>query len=47
MLSDNLRQLSRRDLLRVTRQYGITSTLLAAGSMTGLVSAARLAEAAN
>jgi hypothetical protein len=47
MLSDKLKQLSRRDLLRVTRQYGITSTLLAAGSMTGLVSAARLAEAAN
>jgi TRAP-type C4-dicarboxylate transport system substrate-binding protein len=47
MLSDKLKHLSRRDLLRLTRQYGITSTLLAAGSMTGLVSMARLAEAAN
>src|SRR3546814_820136 len=47
MLSDKLKQLSRRDLLRLTRQYGITSTLLAAGSITGVISAARLAEAAN
>lgn len=47
MLSDKLKAVSRRDLLRLTRQYGITSTLLAAGSMTGLISATRLAEAAN
>lgn len=47
MLSDKLKAVSRRDLLRLTRQYGITSTLLAAGSMTGFISAARLAEAAN
>ncbi len=47
MLSDKLKQVSRRDLLRLTKQYGISSTLLAAGSMTGLITTARLAEAAN
>jgi TRAP-type C4-dicarboxylate transport system substrate-binding protein len=47
MLSEKLTQISRRDLLRLTRRYGITSTLLAAGSMTGAISLARLAEAAN
>ena len=47
MLSDKLTQVSRRDLLRLTKQYGITSTLLAAGSLTGMITTARLAEAAN
>ena len=47
MLSDKLKHVSRRDLLRLTKQYGISSTLLAAGSMTGLITTARLAEAAN
>lgn len=47
MLNEKLKHVSRRDLLRLTRQYGITSTLLAAGSLTGVISAARLAEAAN
>ena len=47
MLSRKLRNISRRDLLRLTKHYGITSTLLAAGSLTGAVSLARLAEAAN
>jgi len=47
MLSEKLTHVSRRDLLRLTRQYGITSTLLAAGALTGTVSLARLAEAAN
>jgi len=47
MLSRKLRDISRRDLLRLTKHYGITSTLLAAGSLTGAVSLARLAEAAN
>ena len=47
MLSDKLKHVSRRDLLRLTKQYGITSTLLAAGSLTGTISLARLAEAAN
>ena len=47
MLSEKLKHVSRRDLLRLAKQYGITSTLLAAGSLTGAVSLARLAEAAN
>ena len=47
MLSRKLRNISRRDLLRLTKHYGITSTLLAAGSLTGAVSLARLAEAAH
>ena len=47
MLSDKLTHVSRRDLLRLTRQFGVTSTLLAAGSMTGTITLARLAEAAN
>ncbi|MEO3428293.1 TRAP transporter substrate-binding protein [Pelagibius sp. CAU 1746] len=47
MLSEKLKHLSRRDLLRLTKRYGISSTLLAAGSMTGLITATRLAEAAN
>jgi TRAP-type transport system periplasmic protein len=47
MLSEKLKQVSRRDLLRLTKQYGISSTLLAAGSMTGIFTATQLAEAAN
>ena len=47
MLSEKLKHVSRRDLLRLTKQYGITSTLMAAGSMTGLFTATQLAEAAN
>ena len=47
MLLDKLQGVSRRDLLRLTKHFGITSTLLAAGGLTGAVSFARLAEAAN
>ena len=47
MLSDKLKHVSRRDLLRLTKQYGISSTLLAAGSMTGVISATRLAGMAS
>lgn len=39
--------ISRRDLIRVAGRYGLTSTLLAASGLTGLVSVSRLAEAAN
>ncbi|MGI9417528.1 MAG: TRAP transporter substrate-binding protein DctP [Geminicoccaceae bacterium] len=39
--------MSRRDMLRLTKQFGITSTLFAAGSLTGAVTLPRLAEAAN
>ncbi|GBE44818.1 2,3-diketo-L-gulonate-binding periplasmic protein YiaO precursor [bacterium BMS3Bbin10] len=46
-LSEKLKGISRRDLLRLTKHFGITSTLLAAGGLTGVVSFARLAEAAN
>jgi len=34
-------------MLRLTKQFGLTSTLLAAGSLTGAVTFSRLAEAAN
>ena len=46
-VSDKLRGISRRDLLRLTKHFGISSTLLAAGGLTGAVSFSRLAEAAN
>ena len=47
MLRDKLKNISRRDLLRLTKQYGISSTLLAAGAATGMVSFEQLAQAAN
>ncbi|MGI9333607.1 MAG: TRAP transporter substrate-binding protein [Gammaproteobacteria bacterium] len=47
MLTEKLKNVSRRDLLNLTARFGISSTLLAAGSATGLLTAARLAEAAN
>ncbi len=46
-LSEKLQGISRRDMLRLTKQFGITSTMLAAGSLTGAVTFSRLAEAAN
>jgi len=47
MLTEKLKHVSRRDLLRLTKQFGISSTLLAAGGLTGMVTLPRLAEAAN
>ncbi len=47
MLIEKLKHISRRDLLRLTKQFGISSTLLAAASLTGVVTLTRLAEAAN
>ena len=47
MLKEKLTGISRRDLLRLTKAYGITSTLLAAGSLAGVVTFPRLAQAAN
>ena len=47
MLYDKLKHISRRDLFRLTKQYGMTSTFMAAAALTGTVSLARLAEAAN
>lgn len=46
-VSEKLRGISRRDVLRLTKQFGISSTLLAAGGLTGAISFSRLAEAAN
>ena len=45
--SDKLSGISRRDLLKLTGTYGISSTLLAAGAFTGAMSAANLAKAAE
>ncbi|MBP5859042.1 TRAP transporter substrate-binding protein [Marivibrio halodurans] len=46
-IGDKLRRVSRRDLLRLTKQYGITSTVLAAGAMTGAIGLPDLARAAE
>lgn len=46
-VSEKLKGVSRRDLLKLTKHFGVTSTLLAAGGLTGAVSLSRLAEAAN
>lgn len=45
--TDKLKGISRRDVLRLTKRFGITSTLIAAGGLTGTVTLSRLAEAAN
>lgn len=47
MLSEKLRGISRRDLFRLFKDYGISSTLLAAGAMTGAITLPGLAQAAN
>ncbi len=47
MLLDKMKGVSRRDLLRLTKQFGISSTLMAVGGMTGAVTLSSLAEAAN
>lgn len=44
---DKLDGISRRDVFRVAGRYGLSSTLLAAGGMTGAVSLAGLARAAE
>jgi len=46
-LSEKLSAISRRDLFRLSGQFGLSSTLLAAGSMGGVVSLASLAKAAE
>ena len=46
-VSGILSEFSRRDLFRVAGQYGLTSTLLAAGGMGGVVSLSGLANAAE
>lgn len=46
-ISRNLSRMSRRDLFRVAGQYGMSSTLLAAGGFGGAMSLANLAAAAE
>ncbi|MGJ8546623.1 MAG: TRAP transporter substrate-binding protein [Sulfitobacter sp.] len=46
-VGDKLSQISRRDLFRVAGQYGMSTTLLAAGSFGGAMSLANLASAAE
>ena len=46
-VADKLSGISRRDLLKLTGQYGISSTLLAAGAATGALSVSSLAKAAD
>ncbi|WP_299655442.1 TRAP transporter substrate-binding protein [uncultured Tateyamaria sp.] len=46
-LNKNLAGISRRDLFRVAGRYGLSSTLLAAGSFGGAMSLANLAKAAE
>ncbi|MEM7777811.1 MAG: TRAP transporter substrate-binding protein DctP [Pseudomonadota bacterium] len=46
-VSDKFDNVSRRDLFRVAGRYGLSSTLLAAGGLTGTVSLASLANAAE
>ena len=46
-VSSKLSGISRRDLLRLTKQYGIASTLLATGAFGGAMSVGSLAKAAE
>ena len=46
-VSSTLEQVSRRDLFRVAGRYGLSSTLLAAGSLGGVMSLSSLAKAAE
>ena len=46
-LSDKLSGISRRDLFKLAGRYGLSSTLLAAGSMGGVLSLPSLAKAAE
>ena len=46
-ISDKLSGISRRDLLRISGRFGLSSTLFAAGAMTGAVSVSSLAKAAE
>ncbi len=46
-VSDKLKNISRRDLLRVTGRFGVSSTLLAVAGMAGTLTLPELAAAAN
>ena len=47
MIGNKLDNISRRDLFRLAKRYGLSSTLLGAGALTGAVSLPRLADAAQ
>ncbi len=47
MLGDKLANVSRRDVLKLAKRYGISSTLLGAGALSGAITLPRLAEAAQ
>ena len=47
MLKEKLTGISRRDLLNLTKAYGISSTLIAASGLAGAVTFPRLAQAAS
>ena len=40
-------QVSRRDFMKISSMFGVTSTVLAAAAMAGVITAPRLAKAAN
>ena len=46
-VQNNLKGISRRDLFKIAGQYGLSSTLLAAGTFGGAMSVANLAKAAE
>ena len=46
-VSDKLSGISRRDLFKVAGQYGMSSTLLAAGALGGAITLPSLAKAAE
>ena len=46
-VSDKLKGISRRDMMRVTGRFGVSSTLIAAAGLTGMISLPQLADAAN
>jgi len=46
-IMSKLKGVSRRDFLKITRQFGVSSTMLGLAGLTGAVTLPRLAEAAN
>ena len=44
-IPDKLKGVSRRDMLRISGQFGLSSTLIAAAGLTGAITAPQLAEA--
>lgn len=47
MLGEKFGNLSRRDIFRIAKRYGLTSTLLGASALTGAITIPRLADAAK